>query len=135
MLIMTTLRGSIRWLVGVVLLLPALAGAQTNVGQISGRVTDQSGGALPGVSLTATNEQTGLAQTVTSDGSGSYVFASLPAGPYKVKAELTGFKPFERVHLVLDAASRRTADFQLEVGNVTETVSVAAVTSQVGAWS
>lgn len=126
----TTLVRSSRWLIGM-LLLPALAGAQTNVGQISGRVSDQSGAALPGVVLTTTNEQTGLAQTATTDASGGYVFASLPAGPYKVKAELTGFKPIERVHLVLDAASRRTADFQLEVGNVSETISVAAVTSQV----
>ena len=113
------------------LLVSPSAGAQTNVGQISGRVSDQSGGALPGALVTATNEQTGLAQTATTDAVGGYVFASLPAGPYKVRVELTGFKPVERVNLVLDAASRRPADFQLEVGNVTETISVAATTSQV----
>jgi Carboxypeptidase regulatory-like domain/TonB-dependent Receptor Plug Domain len=111
--------------------LPTLAVAQTNVGQISGRVTDQSGAALAGAAVTATNEQTALAQTTTTDAVGGYVFPSLPAGPYKVRAELPGFKPLERVNLVLDAASRRAVDFQLEVGNVSETVSVAAVTSQV----
>lgn len=113
------------------LLVSALAGAQTNVGQISGRVTDQSGGALPGAAVTATNEQTGLAQTATTEAAGGYVFASLPSGVYKIRVELNGFKPVEQLHLVLDAASRRAADFQLEVGRVTETVSVAAVASQV----
>jgi hypothetical protein len=112
-------------------LLPALAGAQTNVGQISGRVTDQSGGALAGATVTAANEQTGLQQTATTDAIGGYVFASLPAGSYKVRVELTGFKPVERTNLVLDAASRRAADFQLEVGSVAEAISVAGVTSQV----
>jgi Carboxypeptidase regulatory-like domain/TonB-dependent Receptor Plug Domain len=117
---------------GIGLLLhPAFAGAQTNVGQISGRVTDQSGGALPGAAVTATNEQTGLPQTATTDPVGGYVFASLPAGSYKIRVELTGFKPVERTNLILDAASRRAADFQLEVGSLSETISVAGVTSQV----
>jgi outer membrane receptor protein involved in Fe transport len=115
----------------VLVSVPGLAGAQTNVGQISGRVTDPSNSALPGALVTVTNELTALAQTATTDAGGGYVFASLPAGPYKVRVELTGFKPSERVNLVLDAASRRAADFQLEVGGVTETISVAAVTSQV----
>jgi Carboxypeptidase regulatory-like domain/TonB-dependent Receptor Plug Domain len=123
-----------RWLtltVVVLLLDLASAGAQTNVGQISGRVTDQSGGTLPGAAVTATNEQTGLQHVSTTDATGGYVFASLPAASYKVRVELTGFKPVERTNLVLDAASRRAADFQLEVGSLTETISVAGVTSQV----
>jgi Carboxypeptidase regulatory-like domain/TonB-dependent Receptor Plug Domain/TonB dependent receptor len=98
------------------------AAAQTNVGQISGRVTDQSGAALPGATVAATNEQTGLAQVSTTDAAGGYVFASLPAGSYKVRVEVNGFKPIERVNLVLDAASRRAADFQLEIGSLTETI-------------
>jgi Carboxypeptidase regulatory-like domain/TonB-dependent Receptor Plug Domain len=113
------------------LVLPALVSAQTNVGQISGRVTDQSGAAVAGAAVTATNEQTALAQTTTTDSVGGYVFASLPAGSYKVRVEMSGFKPVERVNLLLDAASRRAADFQLELGNINEAVSVAAVTSQV----
>jgi Carboxypeptidase regulatory-like domain/TonB-dependent Receptor Plug Domain len=113
------------------LLLPAIARAQTNVGQISGRIVDASGGALPGATVTITNERTGLVQTSTTETSGTYVFASVPAGIYKVRVELPGFKPMERIHLELDAASRRAADFQLEVGSLTETVSVSGVASQV----
>jgi Carboxypeptidase regulatory-like domain/TonB-dependent Receptor Plug Domain len=105
--------------------------AQTNVAQLSGRITDASSGALPGATVTATSEQTGLAQTSVTDDSGGYVFVSLPAGSYKVRVELTGFKPVERVNVVLDAASRRAADFQMEVGDISETISIAAITSQV----
>jgi Carboxypeptidase regulatory-like domain/TonB-dependent Receptor Plug Domain len=108
-----------------------LAFAQTNVGQIGGRVTDSSGAALPGAAVTATSEQTGLAHTASTSAEGAYVFASLPAGVYTLRVELSGFKPAQRINVVLDAASRRAADFQLEVGNLTETVSVTAVTSQV----
>jgi hypothetical protein len=109
----------------------SLALAQTNVGQIAGRVTDSSGAALPGAAVTATSEQTGLAHTATTSAEGAYAFASLPAGPYTVRVELSGFKPAQRTNVVLDAASRRAADFQLEVGDLTETISVTAVTSQV----
>ena len=105
--------------------------AQTNVAQLSGRITDASGGALPGATVTATSEQTGLAQTSVTDATGGYVFVSLPAGSYTLRVELTGFKPVERTNVVLDAASRRAADFQLEVGAITETISIAAITSQV----
>jgi hypothetical protein len=103
------------------LFVPGLAAGQTNVGQISGRVTDASGGALSSAVVTLTNEQTGLVQTATTEAAGTYVFASVPAGAYKLRVELTGFKPVERLHLELDTASRR----------LTETVSVAGVTSQV----
>ena len=106
----------------VVLLVAAGAAAQTNVGQISGRVVDPSGAALPGATVTATNEHTGLAQPSTTDSLGGYTFASLPAGSYKVRVELSGFKPVERVNVILDAASRRAADFQLEIGGLTETI-------------
>jgi hypothetical protein len=116
---------------GLQCLQTAPAFAQTNVGQISGRITDASGGAMPGATVTATSEQTGLVQTATTDDAGGYVFASLPAGSYAIRVELTGFKPAAVKGLTLDAASRRTADLKLEVGDVAETVAVTAVTSQV----
>jgi outer membrane receptor protein involved in Fe transport len=119
------------WLAASLALLASHALAQTNVGQISGRITDASSAALPGATVTATSEQTGLAQVAVTDPTGGYVFASLPAGSYAMRVELTGFKPAERVNVVLDAASRRAADFKLEVGNLTETVAVTALTSQV----
>ena len=70
----------------------ALASAQTTTGRISGTVADASGAVLPGVTVTATNEGTGLTRTTTTDGQGAYVFVNLPIGSYTVKTELAGFK-------------------------------------------
>jgi len=81
------------WLAVSLALLASHALAQTNVGQISGRVTDASNAALPGASVTVASEQTGLKQTVATDTTGGYLFASLPAGSYAIRVELTGFKP------------------------------------------
>jgi hypothetical protein len=115
----------------IVVLATAKIHAQTNVGQIAGRVTDTSGGVLPGVTITAATEGTSFTQTAITDGQGNYLFASLPAGSYRIRAELTGFKPVERVKVVLDAASRVATDFQLAVGSLAETIQVTASVSHV----
>ena len=105
--------------------------AQTNVGQITGQVTDTAGAPIPACTITAINTQTGLKQTVNTDRSGNYVFPSLPTGAYNLRAESRGFRTAESTGVVLDAASRRTVDFKLEVGSISEAVSVSAATDQV----
>ncbi len=105
--------------------------AQSNVGSISGEITDTSGAAVPNCIVTATNPQTGLKRTVNSQENGIYVFASLPEGTYNIRAEKEGFRPSEQSGAVLDAASRRTIDFKLEIGTLSESVSVSAATEQV----
>ena len=107
------------------------AWSQTNVGQITGQVADSSGAPIAACTVTATNVQTGLKQTVSTDGNGNYVFPSLPTGTYNLRAENQGFRPAESTGVILDAASRRTVDFKLEVGSVTEAVSVSATADQV----
>ncbi|HYM60578.1 MAG TPA: carboxypeptidase regulatory-like domain-containing protein [Thermoanaerobaculia bacterium] len=67
----------------------AQSGNITN-GSISGRITDNSGGVLPGVTVTATNAGTGLARTATTASNGDYSIPLLPPGKYKVEAELAG---------------------------------------------
>jgi hypothetical protein len=70
------------------------ASAQQTVGSgaIEGRVTDQSGGALPGVTVTATSPALQLPQVVQiANAEGNYRFVDLPAGPYRLTFELTGF--------------------------------------------
>jgi len=105
--------------------------AQTNVGRISGTVTDATGAAVPACEVTAVNIQTGLRQTVKTEDTGFYVFPGLPVGSYDVSTERQGFKSIRRSGVGLDAASRRIVDFQLEVGAVTESVAVSAVVEQV----
>jgi hypothetical protein len=105
--------------------------AQSNVGQISGTVSDTAGARVPACAVTATSAQTGLTATVQTDGKGFFIFPSLPAGTYDVRAEVQGFRPNLKSGVVLDAASRRTIDFTLEVGSFSEAVAVEAAAGQV----
>ena len=66
--------------------------AQAPTGQISGRVTDASGGVLPGVTITVTQTDTGLVRTTVTNETGAYTVPSLPVGPYRVEAALPGFR-------------------------------------------
>ena len=74
------------------LLLSLSAFAQTSNATLGGTVSDSTGALIPGVSITATNTQTGVVTTVISNEAGAYQFASLQPGSYKVSAELGGFK-------------------------------------------
>jgi hypothetical protein len=62
--------------------------------QIGGTVRDQSGAVLPGVEITATQTETGIARSTVSSETGSYVLANLPLGPYRLEATLPGFRTF-----------------------------------------
>jgi hypothetical protein len=119
-----------RWCgLGIVVLvsLPAVVGAQTITGQISGRVTDSSGGVLPGVTVTVVNEGTGFTDTRVTDSAGVYTFTNLRVGTYSVSAELEGFRKEQRTGFSLTADGRLSADFSLGVGQLTEAVEVTAV--------
>ena len=109
----------------VVLVLIAATGfAQATTGRISGRVSDAQGGLLPGASVTVTEVRTNYSRSVATDAQGAYVFVNLPLGTYTVSAELQGFNKAVKTDYVLVADGRLTADFNLAVGNVSETVEV-----------
>jgi hypothetical protein len=107
------------------------AWAQSNFGAISGAVTDASGATVPACVVTVTNPRTGSTRSVNTQESGIYVFAELPEGTYNVRAGKEGFRPTEQSGVVLDAASRRTVNFTLEPGTLSESVSVSAAAEQV----
>ncbi len=113
------------------LLSAAVVSAQTNVGQLSGKIFDSSGASVAGAAVTATSDDTGLVTKVSSDDAGSYSFPSLVRGTYTLKVEQQGFRPAEQKNVVLEAASRRTADFTLEVGQLSEAVVVTSSAIQV----
>ena len=84
------------------LALPASSAAQTvAIAQISGVVTDESGAALPGVEVVATQTSTGLTRFVITGTGGEYVLPNLPIGPYKLDAKLQGFNTFEQTGITL----------------------------------
>src|SRR6476469_8057056 len=79
----------------LILFFCSLLRAQVNTATILGSVTDASGGAVPGASLTVTNRATELTQTAVADAAGSYSFERLPVGDYTLVVKAAGFKQFE----------------------------------------
>ena len=97
-------------------LTPSPARAQIDSGAIVGAVTDSQGGALPGVSVVATQEGTRFSFTDTTNGRGQYSFPNLKIGRYVITAEITGFKKAVRSAIQLHVQERIQADFKLDVG-------------------
>jgi hypothetical protein len=93
---------------------------------ISGTVKDPSGAAIAGATVTATNVDTAIAVTQTSNGQGFYSFQSLPLGKYTVDVAQKGFKTYRQTGLVLEVSTALTVDATLQVGQTTEKVEVAA---------
>src|SRR5262245_37718133 len=94
--------------------------------QISGTVKDATGAVLPGVEVTATQTQTGIARSTISNETGAYVLPNLPLGPYKLEASLAGFRTFVQTGIVLQVNSSPVINLTLEVGQRTEQVEVQA---------
>src|SRR5712691_6713157 len=94
--------------------------------QISGTVRDQSGAVLPGVEITATQTETGIARNAVTDETGSYILPNLPLGPYRLEAALAGFRTYIQTGIVLQVSSNPAINATLEVGQVAEKVEVQA---------
>jgi hypothetical protein len=109
----------------ILTLVPAALFAQSG-SSLSGRVTDSTGGALPGVSVTASNSATGYSRTTTTGSDGMYRFASVPAGTYTVTADLSGFGTLSTTDVVVNVASERTLNVTLKQATVKEQITVTA---------
>jgi Carboxypeptidase regulatory-like domain/TonB dependent receptor-like, beta-barrel len=105
------------------------ARAQTATGQITGTVTDSTGGVIQGVKVVVTSQQTGLTRETTTSEVGSYTVPLLPVGVYLVTAEQSGFKLAVRSDIQLNVDQVQRIDLQLEAGNVSERVEVKATAS------
>ncbi len=102
----------------------AAAQAQAANGNIEGVVRDTTGAALPGVTVTVTNMDTGTTRTSVTNDEGVYRAILLPLGRYRLVAELQGFKTFEQQGITLSAGQSALINLELGVGNVSETVTV-----------
>src|SRR5580765_1122732 len=107
----------------VLLLTCSLARAQATA-ELNGRVTDESGAVLPGVTVTVTQTDTGFTRTVASEANGTWVITNLPTGPYRLEISLQGFKSHVQTGIVLQVGASPTINVSLAVGNLEETVSV-----------
>jgi hypothetical protein len=106
------------------ILAPASALAQLDTGSIVGTVRDAQGAVMPGVTITVTQDGTGVATSVVTDARGQYLVPNLRIGTYTVAAELQGFRRAVRGGLPLNVQSRLEIDFALEVGSLAEEVVV-----------
>ena len=107
----------------IILLTNAAAWAQATA-QLSGTVRDESGGVLPGVTVTATQTDTGFSRTVVTETNGSYVMTNLPTGPYRLEASLQGFRTYVQTGIVLQVGGSPVINLVLGVGALQESVTV-----------
>ena len=117
---------SVARLLGVMILLTSWVGtgrAQTQ-GGINGRVTDSSGAAIPGATVTVTNTATSGTRNTTTNAEGLYTFPALPPGFYELKVELQAFKTAEIRSFKVDVQQTVRVDVPLQVGALDETVTV-----------
>src|SRR3982750_800148 len=104
------------------------AAAQDFRGGMVGRVSDESGGLLPGVTITVTNRETNVSNHTVTNETGDFTLLYLTPGSYRVAEELQGFKKVNRENVEVRVGDRLQIDFKMEVGGISEVVNVAADT-------
>jgi hypothetical protein len=106
---------------------------------IVGTVTDPAGAPIPNAAVTVSNPAMGLMRKLVTDSAGAYLVRALPIGNYVVTAEASGFQTFVRTGIVLTVGQIQRVDFKLQVGKITQTVTVsgnvAHVQTETGAVS
>jgi hypothetical protein len=131
----TKLPGAIAALAAMALLAvttPVFGQASTTA-TMRGTVEDTSGGVLPGATVTLTNAGTGATQVAVTNERGGYQFTGLFPGTYTLKVELEGFRGYEQQNIAISPNDTRGIDVRLEVGQLTDTVTVTAVTEVIQA--
>ncbi len=121
----TFMRGCASLLITSCLLL-GYAAAQVATGDLTGRVLDANGAAVPGATVTARNEGTGLTRAATSNEDGDYTITQLPPGSYEITVEARGFSKALLKNVQVLVGARPTRNIELKAGAVTETVEISA---------
>lgn len=115
--------------VAVLVLSVPQAQAQVLYGSIVGNVKDQSEAAIPGAEVIITHQGTNQSRQSITDDTGAYSFATIPAGPYSVKVVMPGFKEFVKTDVPVTINNVSRVDVLLQVGEVTETLTVTSETA------
>jgi hypothetical protein len=113
----------------LVIFLAGFSPAQDSRGRIAGRIVDPSGSAIPNVQVVATNAETAMKVSATSNDSGIYDLPYLPPGTYSLSATAPGFKSYERKDLQVRVGDQMAVDITLEVGQVSESITVSGQAS------
>jgi len=113
-------------LLASVLTCAASAYAQQATSEIRGRLVDAQGGALPGVSITVRNQDSGMFRETVSNADGTYFVSGIVPGLYEITAELQAFRKYSRKDVRLEVGKTTTIDIELAVGSLEEVVAVTA---------
>ncbi len=117
-------------LLGLTLLGPAVPGAwaqaQAFNASLSGSVYDKTGAVVAEATVTLSNPEKGITQTSTTQPDGRYAFTLLPPGTYSLRVEKAGFRPYVQSGIVLEVGQGATQDVSMELGSVTQEVTVTA---------
>jgi hypothetical protein len=106
--------------------LPTAAAAQVLYGSLVGTVTDESGAALPGATVTILHRETGGSRETVTDSTGAYRFPTVQSGTYTLTVQLTGFRTFSRADVPVTLNTVARVDASLQIGQISETVMVTA---------
>jgi hypothetical protein len=98
---------------------------QAFTANLTGVVTDATGGAIPAVTVTLKNTATNDVRQTQTGAEGRYTFSQLPPATYELSAELKGFKTFVQKEIILRANQSGEVSFSMQIGEVTESVEVA----------
>ncbi len=121
----TTVRRAAVWVLAVGCVLnSSISFAQSTGGRILGRVADSSGAVLAGVTVTLTNQDTGILRDTKTNDSGDYIFVEVQPGTYEVDFEITGFKKNAQKNVIMNVNQVITLNSALQVGAQQETVEV-----------
>ena len=107
-----------------ILSMPSDAAAQSQVGTLVGNVKDESGGAIPGATVTAREVRTNISRTAVSNDAGNYTFTNVSPGVYRIEGELVGFRKFTRDNVEVNVNTTVRVDIALTVGALEESVTV-----------
>src|SRR5438552_10339310 len=100
--------------------------AQVLYGSLVGNVTDESGAAIPGATVTITHRETGASREAVTDAAGAYRFPTLQSGTYSITVKLTGFRTLTRSDVAVTLNTVTRLDAPLQVGQLSEMVSVSS---------
>src|SRR5215510_14977684 len=126
-----SIRCGVQALLLICALIVSVHAQATTGGNITGTVRDPQGAAVPKVEITITDEKTGTSRTVVTNDDGFFNAPSLPAGRYTLTASPPGFKKTIAEGVDLHVSENRTVNLDLQVGQVTETVTITSDTAPV----
>jgi hypothetical protein len=112
------------WMIASLALALCAAAWAQDTASLTGTITDPSGAAVPNAQIAVKNAEHGINRTGTSNGSGDYLFASLPIGSYDLIVSAAGFKKYEAKGVVLRIAEKARVNVALEVGAINTEVIV-----------